>query len=279
MRVGEDVVIIGFPLADSLGSEPTVSQGIISARRDGMLQTDAPMNPGNSGGPMLDQFGNVIGIVVSRVEESGGRDVTGIGFAIPVNEVRQDLGDALTQGTVLPTPTPFPTMGPTPDIPAAVATLEAVDAQKRLEAQATRTAVEAEQEIARVRASLEATRVAELPTPTPEPTPTPTPTPTPHPSTYCEEWEALVLAWIYEGNAYDRRELGNMPNHPNLTAQQADGLCITAFPLGRLGVHIFGAPYGTTTVGTGEWQLLPGTYKFYDDMRTSGWAVAIALLD
>ena len=267
VRVGEDVVIIGFPLADTLGSEPTVSQGIISARRGGMLQTDAPMNPGNSSGPMLDQFGNVIGIVVSRVEESGGRDVTGIGFAIPVNEMRRDLGDALTQGAVLPTPTPFPTMGPTPDIPAAVATLEAVDAQKRLEAQATRTAVEAEQEIARVRASLEATRIAELPTPTPEPTPTPTPTPTPHPSTYCAEWEALVLDWIYEGNVYGGRNL-QAPDHPNLTAKQADRLCITAFPLGRLRIWVGPGAWSLVweaTVGTGEGQLLPGTYKYYDD--------------
>ena len=264
VRVGENVVIIGFPLADSLGSEPTVSQGIISAKRSGMLQTDAPMNPGNSGGPMLDQFGNVIGIVVSRVEESGGRDVTGIGFAIPVNEMRLDLGEALTQGTVLPTPTPFPTMGPTPDIPAAIATLEAVDAQKRLEAQATRTAIEAEQEIARVRASLEATRIAELPTPTPEPTPTPTPTPTPHPSTYCAEWEALVLDWVHEGNVYYSRN-PEVPNHPNLTADQADGLCITAFPLGRLGTYAGSRYIGAVTVGTGEGQLLPGTYKYYDD--------------
>ena len=97
-RVGENVIIIGFPIADSLGSEPTVSQGIISAKRDGMLQTDAPINPGNSGGPMLDHLGNVIGVVVSRVEESGGRDIAGIGFAIPINEVRLDLGGELIQG-------------------------------------------------------------------------------------------------------------------------------------------------------------------------------------
>ena len=49
---------------------------------------------------MLDQFGNVIGVVVSRVEESGGRDISGIGFAIPINEVRLDLGGELIQGTV-----------------------------------------------------------------------------------------------------------------------------------------------------------------------------------
>ena len=69
VRVGESVIVIGFPITDVLGSEPTVSQGIVSARRTGgLIQTDAPVNPGNSGGPMLDLFGNVIGVVVSRIE-------------------------------------------------------------------------------------------------------------------------------------------------------------------------------------------------------------------
>lgn len=49
VRVGESVVVIGFPISDQLGAEPTVSQGIVSAKRDGFLQTDAPVNPGNSG--------------------------------------------------------------------------------------------------------------------------------------------------------------------------------------------------------------------------------------
>ena len=51
VRVGESVIVIGFPIADTLGSEPTVSQGIISALRGGLIQTDAPVNPSNSGGP------------------------------------------------------------------------------------------------------------------------------------------------------------------------------------------------------------------------------------
>ena len=71
VRVGESVIVIGFPISDRLGTEPTVSQGIVSAKRGGLIQTDAPVNPGNSGGPMLDQFGNVIGVIVSRIEESG----------------------------------------------------------------------------------------------------------------------------------------------------------------------------------------------------------------
>ena len=118
VRVGELVIIIGFPIAAELGAEPTVSQGIVSAKRNGLIQTDAPVNPGNSGGPMLDQFGNVVGVVVSRIAQSGGSDIAGIGFAIPINEVKSDLGDDVTPGEVLNTPTPFPTIEPTPDIVA-----------------------------------------------------------------------------------------------------------------------------------------------------------------
>ena len=66
LRVGEDVIAIGFPLGRSLGLEPTVSVGIISAKRENRLQTDASLNPGNSGGPLLDMFGQVAGVVVSR---------------------------------------------------------------------------------------------------------------------------------------------------------------------------------------------------------------------
>ena len=95
-----------------------------------------------------------------------------------------------------------------------------MDAHRRQAEQATRAATEAQQEAERYAASLEATRIAELPTPTPtirrcrlprrcpptstpEPTPTPlppTPTPTPHPATFCEEWEAMVLEWVKQGN-------------------------------------------------------------------------------
>ena len=162
VRVGELVIIIGFPIASELGAEPTVSQGIVSAKRNGLIQTDAPMNPGNSGGPMLDEFGNVVGVVVSRIAQSGGSDIAGIGFAIPINEAKSDLGDDVTPGEVLNTPTPFPTIEPTPDIEATKTVIEAIDAQRRLEDQATRTAIEAEQEADRFAASLEATRSAPL---------------------------------------------------------------------------------------------------------------------
>ena len=106
VRVGAEVIAIGFPLGSTLGDEPTVSRGIISAKRDGRLQTDASVNPGNSGGPLLDMFGQVVGVVVSRVEESSsGRPIMGIGFAIPINEVKAEQGERVSPGgRVLPTP-------------------------------------------------------------------------------------------------------------------------------------------------------------------------------
>ena len=273
VRVGESVIVVGFPIADRLGSEPTVSQGIVSARRSGgMIQTDAPVNPGNSGGPMLDQFGNVIGVVVSRVEEAGGRDISGIGFAIPINEVTADLGGQVSPGEALPTPLPTArsTLVPPVDLEATKTALAEEDAflqtKEAAEYQAEQDRLEAE----RFAASLEATRIANrptptptliptpVPTPTPEPTPTPLPTPTPHPQVYCQEWEAMVQDWVREGNAYARG--GTLvPDHPMLSADQAHDLCIVAFPLGMLTPSSW---YRAPTVGTGEGHLLPGTYQY-----------------
>ena len=165
VRVGAEVIAIGFPLGSALGSEPTVSVGIISAKRDDTLQTDASLNPGNSGGPLLNIFGQVIGVVVSRVETDGsGRPISGIGFAIPINEVKMELGGQVSPaGPVLPTPTPFPTIGPTPDIDATKSAIEAIDAFRRESEQATRTAIEAQATAEQYAASLEATRIAEPP--------------------------------------------------------------------------------------------------------------------
>ena len=119
--MGEEVIAIGYPLGRMLGDEPTVNVGIVSAKRDNLLQTDAALNPGNSGGPLVNTDGEVVGVVVSRLEEdSQGRPIAGIGFAIPINEV-----DAKVQGvTRAPTPTPDPnaTPAPTPEAHADSAT-------------------------------------------------------------------------------------------------------------------------------------------------------------
>ena len=179
VRLSEPVIAIGYPLGEELGLDPTVSRGIISAKRDDYLQTDASLNPGNSGGPLLDANGNVIGVITFRISSTpGGRPVTGIGFAIPIDAVQQDLGALAASGnpSAESTSTPIPTVPPTPDVEATKAAIEAMDAHRRASEQATRAATEAQQEAERYAASLEATRIAELPTPTPTHTPVPTPT-------------------------------------------------------------------------------------------------------
>ena len=197
VSVGEAVIAIGYPLGEELGLEPTVSRGIISAKRDDYLQTDAALNPGNSGGPLLDVTGNVIGVITARVESTEtGRPVTGIGFAIPVNAVRQDLGGLAASGSPSEnaTATPLPTIPPTPDVEATKAAIEAMDTHRRASEQATRAATEGQQEAKRYAASLEATRITELPTPTPEPTPVPTPLPTIPPTPDIEATKMAIAA-------------------------------------------------------------------------------------
>ena len=71
VRTGEAVSVYGFPFADDLPSSGTFTQGIVSAtaglRDDARLfQLTAPVHPGNSGGPVLDAAGNVIGVVVLK---------------------------------------------------------------------------------------------------------------------------------------------------------------------------------------------------------------------
>ena len=133
--VGEDVVAIGFPSGniDIALDSPTITKGIISAKRTSvsgleLVQTDAALNPGNSGGPLLDREGRVIGVNTSKVFESeDGRPIEGIGLAIAVTEVELWLGslrnrlrsgsdslpDPSTATASLPEPTamPFTTAG------------------------------------------------------------------------------------------------------------------------------------------------------------------------
>jgi len=106
VRVGDSVVAIGNPF----GLDRTVTSGIVSAlqRRiqspngtpiDGAIQTDAAINPGNSGGPLLNAAGQVIGIT-SQIATggSGSEGNVGVGFAIPIDTVRQ-VADGILSGT------------------------------------------------------------------------------------------------------------------------------------------------------------------------------------
>jgi putative serine protease PepD len=105
LQVGQTVVAIGSPY----GLEETLTQGIVSALHREMtapndftiadsIQTDAPINHGNSGGPLLDLSGRVIGINAQIKSDSG--DNSGVGFAVPSNTVKSIVTQLLTNGNV-----------------------------------------------------------------------------------------------------------------------------------------------------------------------------------
>jgi putative serine protease PepD len=95
VQVGDTVLAFGSPL----GLTGTVTSGIVSALdRDasdlglsGLIQTDAPINSGNSGGPLVDAAGRVIAINVANASTSQGGGNIGIGFAIPINTAIQTI--------------------------------------------------------------------------------------------------------------------------------------------------------------------------------------------
>ena len=96
LRVGDSVVVVGTPY----GLEGTMSVGIVSALNrtlstsdysiGNVIQTTAPLNPGNSGGPLLNYRGQVVGIVTAIVQES-----QGIGFAIPSDTILENIEEIL----------------------------------------------------------------------------------------------------------------------------------------------------------------------------------------
>jgi hypothetical protein len=111
LTVGEPVVVVGSPL----GLESTVTAGILSAIRDlgdgsKLLQTDAAVNHGNSGGPLVNANGQAVGVVSSILRSDSAQ---GLNFAIPINYVR-DLLNKLHPPVKLGQMTPYSSKPPIP---------------------------------------------------------------------------------------------------------------------------------------------------------------------
>lgn len=102
LRVGQLVIAVGNPF----GFQSTVTTGVVSAPRRSMrsqqgrlienvIQHTAPLNPGNSGGPLVDSFGRVVGINTAIIAMA-----QGLGFAVPADTARWVVSEVLTHGRV-----------------------------------------------------------------------------------------------------------------------------------------------------------------------------------
>ena len=108
LRLGEWVLAIGSPLGESLRG--TITAGIVSAKGRSMpsnsqefkiesfIQTDAAVNPGNSGGALVNKLGELVGINTAIVSQTG--SYSGYSFAVPVNIVKRIVGDLIDFGSV-----------------------------------------------------------------------------------------------------------------------------------------------------------------------------------
>ena len=122
LEVGEWVMAIGNPF----GLDNTVTSGIVSAKDrqigagpyDHFIQTDASINPGNSGGPLVNLQGEVVGINTAIFSQSGGN--IGIGFAIPINLVKDLLPQLKTGGKITRGWLGVSIQGITPDLAASL---------------------------------------------------------------------------------------------------------------------------------------------------------------
>ena len=101
LQVGEWVMAVGNPF----GLDNSVSSGIVSGKGrhigeayDRLIQTDAPINPGSSGGPLINLNGQVVGMNKAIVSESGGS--IGISFATPINLIKEILPQLQSKGKV-----------------------------------------------------------------------------------------------------------------------------------------------------------------------------------
>ncbi len=108
LQVGDDIAVIGNPLGELTFS---MSEGIVSTTNrlinvDGtpfnMIQITAAVNSGNSGGPLFNMYGEVVGIVSAKLSSSSSSEasVEGLGFAIPIDDVQSMITDIIANGYV-----------------------------------------------------------------------------------------------------------------------------------------------------------------------------------
>ncbi len=87
VAIGEPVYVCGFPLLTTMGKELKITSGIISSLKgfnddEKYLQTTAPVDPGNSGGPLLDEYGNIIGLISAKHNQG-----TNVGYALKISSL------------------------------------------------------------------------------------------------------------------------------------------------------------------------------------------------
>lgn len=100
LQIGEDAIVVGHPF----GLTGSLSVGVISGlgrtfqapgratSLEGLIQFDAAVNPGSSGGPLLNREGDVVGIVTGLVNPTGGNVFVGVGFAVPIESAAAAVG-------------------------------------------------------------------------------------------------------------------------------------------------------------------------------------------
>jgi S1-C subfamily serine protease len=106
VQVGDEVVAIGNALA--LEGGPTVTEGIVSAldrsittgsgTLTGLIQTDAAISSGNSGGPLVDAYGEVVGVNTAVAASGGGVEASNIGFVISIDRALEVARQLIDEG-------------------------------------------------------------------------------------------------------------------------------------------------------------------------------------
>ena len=101
VELGEDILVAGYPYGEIFSNTIKVTKGIISANRGmgddtGQFQIDAAVQPGNSGGPIYDENGNIVGVVVAQLNKMKMAKIMGsmpenVNFGIKASTVRQFL--------------------------------------------------------------------------------------------------------------------------------------------------------------------------------------------